>query len=235
MVDIVYVVKEADTNEELRYSLRSLQNLPHGQVWIVGHKPQWVTGVEHLPTRQSATKYENSTANLLTACAHGDVSDSFVYMNDDFFILTRLEEVPVLHRGPVEKVLGHYAGKGKQGSKYVRGMAETADVLKQWGHDDPISYELHLPMTISKQGMLDAVRRLGKERRTITALHKRTLYGNVAGLGGRQTADCKIFNGGQKLFPGWQFVSTTDRTFTMGLIGRQLRKKFPNPSPYEAS
>ena len=36
MKDIVYFVKDTDTNEELRYSLRSLANFPHGKVWFYG-------------------------------------------------------------------------------------------------------------------------------------------------------------------------------------------------------
>ena len=45
-LDVVYCVKELITNEELRYSLRSLRNLPHRKVWIFGGCPKWVNTEE---------------------------------------------------------------------------------------------------------------------------------------------------------------------------------------------
>lgn len=36
MNDIVYFVKESESNEELRYSLRSLKNFPRRKVWFYG-------------------------------------------------------------------------------------------------------------------------------------------------------------------------------------------------------
>lgn len=40
--DIVYFVKESAKNEELRYSLRSLKNFPHGRVWFYGYCPSFL-------------------------------------------------------------------------------------------------------------------------------------------------------------------------------------------------
>ena len=40
--DIVYFVKPSEDNDELKYSLRSLKNLNHGQVYLVGYRPSWV-------------------------------------------------------------------------------------------------------------------------------------------------------------------------------------------------
>ena len=40
--DVVYCVKDDPDNEELRYSLRSLKNLPHQKVWIYGGGPKWL-------------------------------------------------------------------------------------------------------------------------------------------------------------------------------------------------
>lgn len=46
MNDIVYFVKDSESNEELRYSLRSLVNFPHRDVWtndckIVSKEKEW--------------------------------------------------------------------------------------------------------------------------------------------------------------------------------------------------
>ncbi|MEU0273202.1 hypothetical protein ABZ129_15340, partial [Streptomyces sp. NPDC006307] len=59
--DIVVPVREGAVNEQLRFALRSwAAHLPHGRVWLVGHRPRWAANVEHIATRQTGTKYQNS-------------------------------------------------------------------------------------------------------------------------------------------------------------------------------
>ena len=99
--DIVYVVRAADKNEELRYSLRSLANLPHAKVWIAGYCPSWVQGVGVIPVKSRTHGHQHAKASLRAACEHPEVSDEFVYMNDDFFVMQPLDELPVMHRGTV--------------------------------------------------------------------------------------------------------------------------------------
>jgi hypothetical protein len=232
--DIVYVVGPGEPNDELRYSLRSLRNLPHGQVWIVGHKPRWVRNVQHLPTRQARTKYENSTANLLTACTHPDVSARFVYFNDDFFVWNPVAEVPVLHRGPVEPVRRSYErryGRGPVGKSWRGGMGQTAALLDSWGVDPVLSYELHIPMLLDKQRMVDAIRKASPAG--IVALHKRTLYGNLYRIGGECADDCKVFSTAHRWTDDQPFLSTSDRVFRAGRVRQAIEARFPKPSPYE--
>lgn len=39
-MDLVYIVKNSEVNEDLRYSLRSVAKfVPHNKIWIVGYKP----------------------------------------------------------------------------------------------------------------------------------------------------------------------------------------------------
>ena len=46
-MDFVYIVKEDEKNEDLKYSLRSIAKFyPENKVWIVGYKPSWVKNVE---------------------------------------------------------------------------------------------------------------------------------------------------------------------------------------------
>lgn len=234
--DVVYVVKPGDTNETLRYSLRSIhQNMPHGTVWIAGYKPVWVTGVEYLPMRQDQTKYQNSTANLLTACTHPDVSDQFIYMNDDFFVVRPVRSVPNLHLGPIDGRITYYDQKyGHRPTgpgRYRDGMVQTAAMLHRWGLTNLLSYEAHVPMVIEKTLMVDALRRAFKEAK-ITALHKRTLYGNLYQLGGKRIEDPKMLRQGQQWRPGEQFVSTLSASW-VGTAGKRIRTIFQTPSPFE--
>ena len=55
--DIVYILGDQPSYEELRYSLRSIeQNFPHGLVWFVGAQPRGFTpdrAVKHIQTGES--------------------------------------------------------------------------------------------------------------------------------------------------------------------------------------
>src|SRR5690606_29117380 len=164
------------------------------------------------------------------------VSEEFLLFNDDFFILRKIDKWPVFHRGPVSKVVEDYYrrhGPLKWNDHYRRGMEQTADILEKWGFSEPLSYELHAPMPIHKDLMVEAVSKAIETDRSIVALHKRTLFGNYARVGGRITQDHKV-SGMERTWGNNQlFVSTEDSAFRRGAVGKRLRTRFPEPSPYE--
>lgn len=232
-VDVVYVVREGDENPELRLSLRSIAaHVPHRRVWIVGYTPRWVTGVESIRTEQAGSKWVNSTANVVAACRHPDVSDRFVLCNDDMYVLRPLVDLDVelaLHRGRARDVLAESRSRRLHDPTYTDGMAATIDLLESWGHLDPLSYELHIPMVVDKAVMLDV---LDRSAGAHPCRHKRTLFGNVAGVGGVQVDDVKVAFGGPTAEDlAGTFVSTNDRTIRRGR--RALERCFPAPGPYE--
>lgn len=229
--DIVVPVREGAVNEQLRYALRSwAANLPHGQVWVIGHLPSWARGVRHLRTEQTGTKYQNTTLAVRVACEHPEVAEDFLLCNDDMFVMHRLPGgMPALHRGPVSKVERYYATRGN--GKYLRGMQETRDLLVDLGYRDPLSYELHTPMPMTKAGMLDALD-LGRD---LDVVHKRTLYGNVAGVGGTEIRDVKILHRAPTGYgPNSRFLSTMPDSFGAGYVGAFIRRSFPERCRYES-
>ncbi|MEU8870438.1 hypothetical protein AB0D24_04595 [Streptomyces javensis] len=230
-LDIVVPVREGAANEPLRYALRSwAAHLPHRRVWIVGYRPRWVANVEHIPTRQTGTKYENTTLAVRLACENDEISETFLLANDDMFVMHPVTEMPVLHRGPVRKVEAYYASRAN--GKYLRGLRETRDLLVELGHPDPISYELHVPMPVQRAGMLTA---LGQARH-LDVVHKRTLYGNLAGLGGEQIRDVKILHRAPRGYgPDSPFLSTMPDSFAAGHVGQFIRRAFPKPCRYETT
>lgn len=227
--DVVYVVRQGEDNEELRWSLRSLANLPHGQVCLAGYRPAWATGVLHLSTMQDGSKYANSTRNLLTACMDDRLSDDVVLMNDDFFVMTQVPgDLPTMHRGPVPLVARTYPH-----GRYRQGMTETAALLEELGVEEPVSYELHVPMIVNRAAMVETLR-VGVES-GIDCLHKRTLYGNLMQLGGRLAEDVKVHNAKQVGWSWYPFLSTSDSSFARLPVGQFIRDAFPEPSEFEAA
>ena len=79
-MDIVYLLKDSDVNEELTFSLRSLKNIPHDKVFLVGGFPANIDSekVYHIPTYQGLNKYNNTTNSLKTAANTKEISEDFI-------------------------------------------------------------------------------------------------------------------------------------------------------------
>ncbi|MEU1852938.1 hypothetical protein ABZ499_27645 [Streptomyces sp. NPDC019990] len=227
-LDLVVPLREGPVNQQLRYAVRSWEaNLPHRHLWIVGYRPAWLGGVRHIPTRQTGTKYRNTTVAMRAACTHPEVSETFLYVNDDMFVMERTAVMPVLHRGPVREVESYYAARAS--GSYLRGMRETRDLLVGQGFADPLSYELHVPLPVSKAGMLKAL----DVGRHLDVLHKRTAYGVLGEIGGERIEDVKVLHRGPRFDRSTPFLSTMPDSFAHGEVGRVIRSRFPNPSDYE--
>lgn len=225
-MDIVYICRPGEENEELRHSLRSLRNLPHERVWIAGHTPSWAVNVDSIPVTDHFDKQTSALKNLIAACQHEEVSDPFLIFNDDFYIMQPLQQMPVLHRGLVSDVIEEH----RNGSAYRIAMEKTLALMQREGLKEPIlSYELHVPMAIEKLSMLLALS-IG---RGIRGFHLRTFYGNMLQIGGERTADFKIYRGEQPHYRDWPLLSTSDQVFRTHPAGRYIRSSFPDPSPYE--
>lgn len=229
MSDVVYLVR-GGRNEELRYSLRSLYHLPHDRVWVVGaNPPPWLTGVERIGVRQQQYKFADVPLKLLAACRHPEISDPFWLFNDDFFVTRPVDGFPLLHRGPLRAQMA--CGWGES---YRQGADRTARLLVSWGHRDDglLSYELHMPLWVRKREFVEAWQRAQFVDFTIPTCF-RSLYGNHAQLGGREVDDAKVRDCDSLPDPDAPAVSTTDRTFARGEVGRWIRARLPDPSPYE--
>lgn len=231
--DIVFPVRPGERNEELRYALRSLRFLPHGRVWIAGHRPSWVKGVEYIKTYQRGNKHVNALNNLLLAAQQDGVAESFVLWNDDMYLLEPIDQVPVKHRGTIADYL---AAKRHQGvSSYVRGVRETGRILNHLGFADPLCYELHIPMPMRKRTLMEAFR-IGTAAGVpgTRVLQMRTLYGNLAGIGGEYAEDVKVFTKVGSYEQGeLPFLSTSDGSWGRHPVTQDLMKLLSEPGPYE--
>jgi len=229
-MDIVYFVREGDDNEELRYSLRSLVNIPHGTVHIVGYKPCWVKNVNHIPVEQTGIKNTNTTRNLYVAAESEEVSDNFILMNDDFFIMKPIEEIPNLNRGYIVDVAEYYQ---QFNSPYFKGMVETHNYILSLGYKSPLSYELHVPMVMNKYNVVDMLDQYYFDAPEVSILHKRSLYGNMFNYGGETIKDVKVYKVDGSFDEDSTFLSTQDNIWDDSEIGRFIRTKFTEKSQYE--
>lgn len=234
-MDVVYVVADQPDHEDLRYSLRSLRNLDHDQVWIVGDLPDWATAVGHIPTEQSGTVWRNSTDNMLAACRHPDISERFVWMHDDFFVLEPTGEVPILHRGPITDRYPRAPGPTPRGARRYDAMEGTYKLIAEaMGTDHvPLDYELHVPLPVDRLRMLEAIEWARAKDPLVDQLRKRSLYANLHRIGGDYSDDVTSRERDATWADGQRFVSTSDVSFAEWPIGERLRRLFADPSPYE--
>lgn len=243
-IDIVYPVKHdvENNSEELRYSLRSLKNIPHGKVFISGEKPDWIKNVVYIPVSQDMTKYENVENNIISAISDPRLSENFILMNDDMFIMRHMSALPCMNFGSMDDVIEAYERRYPEGSSYIDKMKHCSEVLKAMGVKNPICYELHTPMMFNKYKMLEMYKTADGGFNSMAM--RRSHYGNLYGVGGVRCEDVKIFLeprnspplynvNPQKYLDEQAFLSATGGAFKKGYLGDYIRSKFPEKSIYE--
>lgn len=230
--DLVYFVRRGEANDELRFSLRTAEaNLPHERVWIAGHAPSWVRGVEVLPGNKRSSKWENGPDNLRIACLallERGIGD-LVVMNDDFYVMSPVADLPARRRaGTLAEQVARLHPSPWQAS-----LAQTLKLLRARGHDRPLSYELHAPVAMRTEWLLEAVLIIQADKPRAIPAQWRTTYGNVFRVEAEPAKDRKRL----KLRPPSDepepaFDSSDDRTFRR-VQRPALAELFPEPSRYE--
>jgi hypothetical protein len=227
-MDYVYICKHGD-NEELRYSIRSIvKNLPTGSIWLVGGKPDWYSG-NYISVPDYSGKFTNIKTCLEAVINSEEISEDFVLMNDDFFITKKQESLPILHGGLLSDKIKRYRDL-RPSSRYVLLLSKTAAELQRMGYKEPLDYDIHVPMPMNKAVLKNIFKR-------ITFL--RSGYGNVAGIGGSQVTDVKVYKDTPEAMPSYDylndqlgFLSSDDSSFSK--IESFLSSEFPDKSEYES-
>lgn len=229
-MDIVYICRPGD-NEELRYSIRSaVKNLKHNNVWVVGAKPDWYIG-NFIPVEVTGSKYTNARNNLKTIAASPEISQSFLLMNDDFFVLNKINRFVNWHGGPLEEKVKTYYDIDPT-SPYTKMLSNTYNKLIKLGFDNPLDYELHVPMSMQKDKLKDVLD--GREL-------WRSCYGNMFDSGGEAHTDVKVYSRGILGTRSFDFknnktdyLSSSDDSFK-DIQEYMLNDMFPKASKLELS
>lgn len=231
--DVVYFLKQSSTNEELRFSLRSLEkNWQYNEVWFYGGCPLGVSPDHYVPIHQKAlTKWQRVRDMVVEACKNDKITEDFWLFNDDFFILREVSEnIPPQYDGTLENRIEKINKLNLGNYEYRRQLNHLIKTLKSASRGI-LDYAVHKPMLINRKRMLEVLLRYPDEPMF------RALYGNYWKIGGVNTPDVKIRNVIQKgigqAINEWDFISTNDNTFTNGDVGRYIRSKFSDKSRFE--
>lgn len=226
-MDIVYPLAERLHNRELQYSLRSLANFPHRQVWFTGYLPPWLAGCGYIPDAGGATKEARIYNSVLAAAVHPDISDTFVLFNDDFFVSGPVAELPPAYYLPLRDQIDEPAFKHvyEAGESWAKSVLTTLELLESLGVTNALSYELHIPMAFDKKVLAELMLRYVSDNPP----QLRSLYGNLAQIGGNAQRDVKVFEEADPIHT--PFFSTFPLTFSR--FEPRLKEMFPDLSPYE--
>ena len=226
MYDVVYFLKENIVPDELRYSLRSVeQNFPHGDVWFVGGQPAGLRPDQRMVIDQPGmTKWQKVRGMLDVVCRCDDVSEDFWLFNDDFFILKPWEGTAAMYNGTLEEHIKHIEGRHGGQTSYTAQLRECKRELEGAGFGT-LNYAIHCPMLINRKRMLETLQRFS------FCPMFRSLYGNMQKVGGVNHKDCKI--AGNDRIPDDAWCSTTGDSFVNGKVGEFIRGAFPEGTGYE--
>ena len=227
-MDIVYFVKDEPINEELRYSLRSVEkNFPHRRVWFYGGCPDDLQPDRWAHIKQNArSKWGNTSGLLRNACANEGISENFVLFNDDFFVMKPINSLPYYSDGSLEKRIKELWTRNPGGSVYITRMQLTKKMLTQ--EQCPTeNYAMHMPMIINRREMQETFKKFPDGEMW------RSLYGNHHRKPVEYMKDCKIHSRDEMPPTDTPFLSTTDASFLYGKVGEYIREKFQTPSRFE--
>lgn len=228
MNDIVYILRNGK-NEELRYSLRSVEkNFPFRKVWFYGGKPQDINPdcFVHI-FQEGENKWQKVRNTLELVCQNGHITEDFWLFNDDFFVMKPVENPTNYYDGTLEDRIKQIEAVifGQQ-SEYSKRLRHLLKVLQNAGIDKPLNYAHHTPMLINRKKMLETLEKYPNEPMF------RALYGNINQIGGEDMPDVKFYQNRQP-FPIGTFASTADDSWNQEKIGQIIRGKFSYKSRFE--
>lgn len=251
-MDVGYILGHQDQYEELRYSLRSLVNFTPGvdQVWVAGAPPpDWSQNINWIPVDQlelveDPVTHErdenwwyhrklNMRTNLLRICEHPDVSERFLYMNDDFYLVQPTDATPLPYRGTIANfAAGNILDRSQNNGPYP----DIYRHLTALGVEDPVFVSEHVPMVVDKHRLADMMR----DAWHIPGFPYASLWGNLTDVplvdGGKVGGDRLLVK--HHLYyedwpEEWWSASTVHRSFFDWPVGELIRTMFSDPSPYE--
>lgn len=215
-MDVLYYIGNGSShnNDELRLSLRSLEKhcKDVGKVWIVGNKPAFLRNVEYIWVADERGKWWWNAFNKTKTAILAGISDDFLLMNDDFFMIDdfEAESYPYFHKGDIKK----------NDTDYQQVVYNTGEYLKSIGAATK-HFGIHCPIRINGKKYLEL------EKHLTQPMSVRCLYGNLY-CKGRLAKDVKnkeIHKNQTKCYSALSYMSED--------IYQQLLTMFPNPSRWE--
>lgn len=230
-LDVVYFVS-AFPKSDLRYSIRSVvKNLEFNNLWIYGGKKYDIVpdGYLRIMNQKGATKWDKVRSMYREVCLNDSITEDFIMMHDDFFIMKPTKELKPEHRSSFEDHISVVeANFGNQLTEYTKILRHASETLLA-GNKSNLSYELHKPFIFNRKKLLHILDEYPREHCI------RSIYANYYELGGEQAHDVKIFDKEPKFdYKKEPILSTDDRVIHEGNEHWEyIKSQFKDKCKYE--
>ena len=227
MISVVYTLGKGSLFKdfEIRMSIRSVEKNVSGikDIWVVGHCPEWLK-VNHIP---ATDPYEipdrNIVSKILKACDNPDITEDFLFLNDDHFILSPYEAATMPYYWSEE--IPAYLKKRGLSDNYGKRVKNVYDHLVSKGL--PTKYfDIHTPIIYNKTKFKEIMN--GVDWNKPNAYLIKSLYANSLSIEGEQRFDNKTANPPVRnvgIFSTLPHIKAS--------VQRYLTERFPKPSKYE--
>lgn len=202
-------------HNELRYALRSWERFgpPIDNILIIGYIPDWLQNIHRIPFIDRWSKPVNILEKVKIAAGH---YESFIFANDDHFLLKPMTELPYYRSCK----LADFKGGGETFMRYV------VNTWQKW--PDGWYFDVHTPMIVHS-GVVDKII-------VQSDILFKSAYGNTAGIDGVEFTDCKLpghmrRDEFEKWIEGRPFFSTGEAV--PADVKKWLEENFPEKSRWE--
>lgn len=227
-MNVVYALGKGSVlrDFELRMSLRSVEKYlsGYGEVWIIGERPEWLQNINHKPLSDiSKISDFNIMRKIQVACQTAEISDDFIFFNDDHYLLQPFEAAtfPYFHEGSLDAYVAN-----RQKDSYGKRAANTLKFLK----DNKLPtkhFDSHMPIIYNKELFLkhvvNAVDWANKDGFII-----KSLYANALNIEGEEAKYNKINHP-----PAGEFKVFSSFPHMKASVTRFLQEQFPKMSKFE--
>jgi hypothetical protein len=152
-------------------------------------------------------------------------------MNDDFYIINKVDSVPYMYSGTLDEKI-EIREDLFTGNSYTGLLKQTLNGLFRKTKTIVLDYELHVPMIMEKKKLSKVLMFAGLWR---------SVYGNTFKVGGIKVRDVKVYDINNKFYSNgydinnleYDYLSSNDDSFEM-VKEKVLNKRFNTKSIYEA-
>ena len=152
-------------------------------------------------------------------------------MNDDFYIIKKIDNIETFHGGYLLNKINLYQ-KINGNSNYTRKLAATYKKIIGLGIEDPLDYELHVPMVMEKEKLKEVLK---YEDQFLW----RSMYGNTFNIKGKEMQDVKVYTKGPLVFKSYNlnidshtYLSSADSSFDI-IYNKILKVNFKQKTKFE--
>lgn len=188
-MDVLYTLGTGSIyqNAEIKTSIKLIRRYAKfNRIFVIGENPN-IEGIEFIPFKDTMSRTRNVFRKLCEVAENSDISEDFLYMMDDVFVLKPIdiENYPMYHSGEIPDY--------QVVNNYLKEILNTKEFLKQYGKPT-LHYGVHCPIIYNKKKILEIdpmyweyVNKYNRE------LNPRILYGNWFENDNKQfTKDCKL-------------------------------------------